>query len=818
MVHVSVYESNHARAACFDSLDLPETDSRFRQVEPAHPLTLDWLFEDPNLDFESWLRNRHGLYWIKGKPGSGKLTLMKHIYNDRRTIDSLAHGESEKAKAAFFFHDRGSDVQKSFEGVLHSMLFQILQQVPSLVPSILQTYRRKCPDKWTLVFLQDALNSILQQEILRVDICLFIDALDEYKGKHEDMAIFLANIIAAEQTTHTKIKVCFSSRPLNIFLDHFRGVLSFSLHEYTKEDISGLVESRMEKNPRMMSFLKSPQEDVRIQAEKLSTEICSPAQGVFLWVKLVLDEVLRGYTDGDSIEQLNERLSAIPDDLEELYQRVLTNIPLHYQKESFIMLQLIQCSSRPFTLHEFTEAFLYSSVTSITDKSPCLAPGDHIIENMERKIKSRCLGFIELQPSNVYGHFYRKFVSETTYVGAEKQWIQLMHQTVKEYLQKPGTQLVLIDTITSSENNGYCRMMKYLLGLAYHSQALKDNWRITTEWLMHLILYARHAEETTEQSQAKVLSSFGDHKMNHLFRIRELSEWSLPTTMPVLYFAAIAGMPLLLEDLLCKQDYGSRLEVQLLHVAVAGASSLDTYFPGRTRLGLETSCNHVKVISFLLNHGVPLDGIWNGISAFERLLYLCVPITTEVAAVFLAHGQDPNILFTERENNCRYRPLHMAARCREISLARILLKSGAIINELDSEGHTPLDTALTQLTEARLPEARLLWQRSLRLASLLLDHGGRVAGAHTLQEIAGMKSRGPRRPQNCRSTEDFETLEIDPRILDPPRLDAVDPTELCDSQDIKTDPRLPDQSHLEAGASNVLFDGPKGLFRYSRSC
>lgn len=104
-----------------------------QEVEDAHPDTVSWLWDRPN-PFQEWLSqpkdHEHRLLWISGKPGSGKSTLMKHILNDKRTVDSLQRSEQGKwIVIPYFFHDRGPDpIQKSLEGLLQEMLYQIIQQ------------------------------------------------------------------------------------------------------------------------------------------------------------------------------------------------------------------------------------------------------------------------------------------------------------------------------------------------------------------------------------------------------------------------------------------------------------------------------------------------------------------------------------------------------------------------------------------------------------------------------------------------------------------------------------------------------------------
>jgi len=104
----------------------PELDHRIDNIADPSTDTLAWIFDMPQ--FSSWLQDGSGLFWIHGKPGSGKSTLMKFIVKHKLTWELLHNWKANKVEitASFFFHYRGSALQKSFEGLLRSLITQIL--------------------------------------------------------------------------------------------------------------------------------------------------------------------------------------------------------------------------------------------------------------------------------------------------------------------------------------------------------------------------------------------------------------------------------------------------------------------------------------------------------------------------------------------------------------------------------------------------------------------------------------------------------------------------------------------------------------------
>lgn len=131
------------------SLRPPERDRRIEQINPNLGNTFNWAYDNVSTGLSEWLRKGSGIFWINGKPASGKSTIMKYLYQDPRTYELLRSGSwKSKARlimASFFFHHRGNSLQKSFEGLLRSIVSQILEQdrllLPLLYPILVEKYQ-----------------------------------------------------------------------------------------------------------------------------------------------------------------------------------------------------------------------------------------------------------------------------------------------------------------------------------------------------------------------------------------------------------------------------------------------------------------------------------------------------------------------------------------------------------------------------------------------------------------------------------------------------------------------------------------------------
>lgn len=232
-------------ADLLDSLDFTERSQRYKRITDAHASTFAWTFERPELGLVSWLRKGTGIYWIQGKPGSGKSTLMKFLHNHPQTSEILNQWRQgcENVSAWFFFNERGSHIQKSFEGLLRSVLRELISQNKRIAELVLEIYlgrvKQSAKEKqiWHMQDLQRALSAIISQREQNIEVLLCLDALDEYSGPPEMIADFVQSLVQPAQDSRTVVKVLFSSRPWDAFVSNFNQEPGFKMHEQTKTDM-----------------------------------------------------------------------------------------------------------------------------------------------------------------------------------------------------------------------------------------------------------------------------------------------------------------------------------------------------------------------------------------------------------------------------------------------------------------------------------------------------------------------------------------------------------------------------------------------------
>ena len=129
--------------------------SREADVSETHDQTYQWIFSESQSstsalftasDFVNWLRKESGLFWISGKAGSGKSTLMKFVFEHPRTHSELSvwTGRGKLVVSRHFFWNSGTPLQKSDQGLLRSLCYDIFRTCPDLLPVV-------CRKRWNLL-------------------------------------------------------------------------------------------------------------------------------------------------------------------------------------------------------------------------------------------------------------------------------------------------------------------------------------------------------------------------------------------------------------------------------------------------------------------------------------------------------------------------------------------------------------------------------------------------------------------------------------------------------------------------------------------
>jgi hypothetical protein len=422
-------------------------DRRKELISKEHENTFKWVLEQvPSEDssqrpvnFADWLRKDESVFWISGKPGSGKSTLMKYIAENSETMDGLKEWsvDDKLVTASFYFWSSAKDpLQKSGTGLLRSILFQILRQCPDLIQhafpeqwegrqnqGVLQRFSRT--ESTTNEFLAAYQRIANLLSTTKTKFCFFIDGLDEYDGDPSDI-IHLVDSLSKT----SNLKTCISSRQWTEFETVFGGSNPWKLyvHELTENDMTNYVESLLGKAQRFSKMKKAGGEK---DAQCLVRNIVEKAEGVFLWVFLVVRSLLDGLRDTDQIVDLQQRLNLIPNDLENYFDRMLLDIEDYMREQTAHAFEITLSAAEklPLMCYWFVQKDTVDSITSMTVQPVSQETASERLEQMATRLDAYSQGLLKVHDHDPSSEELQEY-----------EWlfdfrVDFLHRTVADFFQ-----------------------------------------------------------------------------------------------------------------------------------------------------------------------------------------------------------------------------------------------------------------------------------------------------------------------------------------------------------------------------------------------
>jgi len=377
--------------------------------------------------------------------------------------------------------------------------------------------------------LGEALSRLIRQDRFPLELTLFLDALDEYDGRPEFIAEFLTGIVQTEPSL-TRVRVCFASRPWSVFVEEFGQCPGFEIHENTEDDIQAYCIDTMSASTKDSSTLT-----------ELVPEIVRRARGVFLWVRLVVQDLnlamnslgsqaLGGAASVRHEERIGELriiLDSLPDKLSDYYAVILQRIPPSSRWDTYALLECVSRAQWVLDLNMAQMALQCSRSSSFVGSQErvlsrtWLGPNEFL-----EKVRTLSGGLVEAVGKAENGVY---------------QTLQLMHQTVKEFVEDPEFKHKILGNLASImfENGNSFLFKAYIVGSSTGMPKLQD-----ADAAGH---YATQAEITTGRSQYTFLS---DATLTHYCTtgITFRPDRDLRCIMSPLRFAAYYGLHLFLKD------------------------------------------------------------------------------------------------------------------------------------------------------------------------------------------------------------------------------------------------------------------------------
>ena len=458
-------------------------ENAYKSVVGAHKSTYDWMFERPGPGFIDWLERGHGIFWINGKAGSGKSTLMKSIRDNPRLsyhLKGTAGNWKEVMVADFYFWAAGSVEQRSQTGLLMTILYRIFNQVKKLLPIVAprewghvgpiaarirqDTFEKTrgvpiTPQALLLRVCQEACLQWTRQALLQVFhdllvnlppstlLLMILDGLDEYEAKEQEMEELTE--LLKQTSRMSNVKICLSTRPWTIFENQFGGgqYPTFQLQHLTHNDIEYFVTESFNRSMLMQNLRQAYPK----QVPDIFSTIVLKAEGVFLWVRLVVRSLIRALQNGDELSDLQKKVDELPEDLERLYKHMLDRIETKYWKRSSKIFSIVNAASEP----------LYALTVWYSGEAEANPLEDLAVETklarcyqLHLRLMNQCAGLLELRHDG-FNTSLPEDHSETDLLRRDESWsfserqhylrsrVHHLHRTTKDFLDRPDVASIL---------------------------------------------------------------------------------------------------------------------------------------------------------------------------------------------------------------------------------------------------------------------------------------------------------------------------------------------------------------------------------------
>lgn len=332
-------------------------------VKEHHPETLEWAFRErqskqeygntlPTWDsFGQWLRTGDKIYWVSGKPGSGKSTLMSFLLRDARTQRHLNEWSPDTLILSHFLLSSGYSLQRNTRGTYFSLLHQILDDdskhdsvlLSSLASRFPRISSKNVPDDWPQWELKEIAFAATKES--KRAICVFIDGLDEIVPSETEGGHIESLLRSLERIP--KLKLCLSSQPEPRFRNYFEGAPKLQMQLLTDGDIRKYATQFLKSN--IPASKDQPQQH---EIGRFVHLISERANGVFLWVYLVLRRLETGMTNKETLAVLYRRLEKTPSELYNLFQEIWDRLGEYANMPEYLSL-----AARYFHLVNTSELF-----------------------------------------------------------------------------------------------------------------------------------------------------------------------------------------------------------------------------------------------------------------------------------------------------------------------------------------------------------------------------------------------------------------------------------------------------------------------------
>ncbi|KAH0527963.1 hypothetical protein TsFJ059_002879 [Trichoderma semiorbis] len=248
--------------------------------------TCEWI--RGNKTYQSWLDGDVQCLWITGGPGKGKTMLSIFLTEELERRNQ----ENKSTELLLFYFCTPDEKHSSAIAILRGLIYQLIRQRPNLINHVLSDFESTEKIQETLKSpnaLWMILEKLLRAPELGTVFCV-LDGLDECEEDSSSLLVekFYEYFSKSSKPSGMQFKLAIVSRKID-GLDVFPQVkLDPDNNEYVKSDIQNFIAGSVKRLERIRGF-----DDIR---ESVEITLLDRAQGTFLWVGFVMEELSRKRT------------------------------------------------------------------------------------------------------------------------------------------------------------------------------------------------------------------------------------------------------------------------------------------------------------------------------------------------------------------------------------------------------------------------------------------------------------------------------------------------------------------------------------------
>ena len=368
------------------------------------PRTCEWIVQHPL--FCSWKSSIGEVLIISGGPGTGKTMLsifLTEYFETEGVLDPGTH-------FIYFFCSAQDTKLNTAPAILRGLIYEIMKAMPNMAEHLAENYRQSNQGYFTntsFEALWGIFENILRDSALE-QLYIILDGLDECEEASLEKLVANVHELFDESNSRSEARrfsllVVTREIPdcIKLELGDFPNLrLETDAGSRLDADVSSFLDTRVSELARQKKYPLKMRDNIE-QALRVG------AKGSFLWVVLMIGDLKR-----KGVSEVEVALASLPRNLDQVYTRMLLQIPEDRRNNCAKILRWISMAVRPLTTTELRAALGIADVQAL----------DLTAEAILKEQLEHCGHLLKISDSKVFlCHFTLKdFLQNLLQVGLEE--------------------------------------------------------------------------------------------------------------------------------------------------------------------------------------------------------------------------------------------------------------------------------------------------------------------------------------------------------------------------------------------------------------